>query len=516
MSTATAEPAAIESGSTTQHTKILIIGGGYSGIGAAIRLRKSKIEDFILIEKGDKLGGTWRVNTYPECGADTPSIIYSFSFERNPDWDYTFAKQPQIEKYLDDVADKYGVPQHAQFDTKAIAGHWDDEAQNWVIETNHGTIIAKYVITASGPQHEIDMPDIPGVETFEGEAFHSANWDHDVQLEGKTVAIIGTGASAMQFIPEIQPTLGKMILFQRTAPWVMPRFDRKTKESTKKFLRRFPVVNRTMANAIYYGSEGLQYAQRHPTAMQQIQKLAARNMEKTIKDPEQRKLFTPTFTMGCKRILFSNRWYPALTADNAEVVHHGVAKITPTGLIDSEGVERQADVIIYGTGFRVTDPDIAHRVTGRNSTVLSEHWQGSPQAYFSTAVHGYPNAFMLLGPNVGNGHGSVSTLVELISDYIVQAIETTEAQGLASIEVKQHVQDVYNAELQDALQGTVFNAGGCSSYYIDVNGRNSSIYPWTTLRFRKDTKHFNLNDYETTLPKAAKNPASAEKAEVNA
>jgi cation diffusion facilitator CzcD-associated flavoprotein CzcO len=510
VSTTATEAVETPSTATTQHTKILVIGGGYSGIGAAIRLRKSKIEDFTLIEKGDKLGGTWRVNTYPECGADTPSIIYSFSFARNPDWDYTFAKQPQIEKYLDDVADKYGVPQHAQFNTKAVAGHWDDEASHWVVETNKGTIIAKYVIACAGPQHEIDMPQIPGVESFEGEAFHSANWDHDVELEGKTVAIIGTGASAMQFLPEIQPKLGKMILFQRTAPWVMPRYDSETKLWQKKLFRRVPILNRALAQTIYLASEGLQYAQRHPKAMQQIQKLATKNLEKDVADLELRKQWTPNFTMGCKRILFSNRWYKALTAPNAEVVSLGVDSITPTGLIDSDGVERQADVIIYGTGFRVTDPDIAHRITGRAGITLSELWNGSPQAYYSTAVHGYPNAFIVLGPNVGNGHGSVSTLVELISDYIVKGIETAEAEGLASIEVKQHTQDVYNAEVQDALQGTVFNAGGCSSYYIDTNGRNSSIYPWTTLKFRRDTKQFKLADYETTKPKAAPQPAEKE------
>ena len=236
-------------------------------------------------------------------------------------------------------------------------------------------------------------------------------------------------------------------------------------------------------------------------------------MEKQVKDPVLRKQFTPEFTLGCKRILFSNKWYPALTAPNTEVVPAGVAQITETGMIDSNGVEREVDVIIYGTGFRVTDPDVAYRVKGKNGQLLADLWQGSPQAYFSTAVHGYPNAFILLGPNVGNGHGSVSTLVELLSDYIVRGIEAAESAGAASVEVKQHVQDVYNAEVQDALRGTVFNSGGCASYYIDANGRNSAIYPWTTLRFRRDTKHFDMSDYEITMPEPAtvQSPGKREK-----
>lgn len=501
---------------TVQHTKILVVGGGYSGIGAAIRLKKSGIEDFILIEKAEKLGGTWRENTYPDCGADTPSIIYSFSYARNPDWDRTFAKQPQIEKYLDDVAERFGVVPHVQFNTLAEMATWDDSAKHWTIETNHGTIIAKYVIACAGPMHDVAMPNIPGVETFKGEAFHSARWDHDVDLTGKRVAVIGTGASAMQFLPIIQPKVGKLTVFQRTAPWVMPKMDREASKWKKQLYKRFPAINRLVANMIYLGSEGLQLAEAHPKAMEQIQKLGKRHMEKQVKDPELRKQFTPEFTMGCKRILFSNKWYPALTAPNTEVVPLGVEQITETGMIDSNGVEREVDVIIYGTGFRVTDPDVAYRVKGRDGKLLADLWQGSPQAYFSTAVHGYPNAFIVLGPNVGNGHGSVSTLVELLSDYIVRGIESAERIGAASIEVKQHVQDVYNAEVQDALQGTVFNAGGCASYYIDANGRNSSIYPWTTLRFRKDTKRFDLNDYDITVAEPASIPSPSEPEKVTA
>jgi cation diffusion facilitator CzcD-associated flavoprotein CzcO len=499
----------LEAEAERRETQVLIIGGGFSGIGAAIRLRKAGIHDFTILEKAHKLGGTWLHNTYPDCGADTPSVIYSFSFARNPEWDRIFAKQPQIEEYLDRIADEYGVTPHARFNVQVTNASWDDDIQRWEVDTSEGTYVAKYVIAAAGPQHEIAMPDLPGVGDFGGDQFHSANWNHDVDLAGKRVAVIGTGASAMQFLPKIQPLVGKLELYQRTPPWVMPKMDRGLSEGYKNFLRRFPAINRAIANAVYYGSEGLQYAQRHPKAMMQIQKIGARHMRSQVKDPALRKQFTPDFVMGCKRILFSNTWYPALTADNAEVIAAGVAEVTQTGVIDTNGDHREVDVIIWGTGFRVTDPDISHRVTGRNGKKLSELWQGSPQACFSTVVSGYPNAFVLLGPNVGNGHGSVSTLVELQANYIANAITTAEQAGLESIDVKQRVQDVYNAEIQDALQGTVFNAGGCSSYYIDVNGRNSSIYPWTTLRFRKDTAKFDLDDYETTVaaPKSIPVPA---------
>jgi cation diffusion facilitator CzcD-associated flavoprotein CzcO len=483
-----------------QETRVLIIGGGYSGIGAAIRLKKSSIEDFLLIEKAEKLGGTWRENTYPMAGADTPSIIYSFSFARNPDWDYTFALQPQIERYLDDVAERFGILPHVRFNTAAENAGWDDDAARWVVETSQGTIHAKYVIACAGPMHEAAFPDIPGVESFTGDAFHTAKWDHDVGLAGKRVAVIGSGASAIQYVPVIQKQVGRLILFQRTAPWVMPRLNRRARPWKKALYRRFPAINQAVADVVYALSEGLQILERRPARMKLLERIGLWHLRRQVQDPALREQLTPRFAMGCKRILFSNHWYPAITADNSTIVPEGVREIDETGVIDVSGKHHDADVIIYSTGFKVTDPEIAKRVTGRDGRTLAELWQGSPFAYQTVHVHGYPNAFTLLGPNVGNGHGSVTTLVELLSDHIVDAIEATEAAGAASIEVKQHVQDVWNAEVQDALRGTVWNDGGCSSYYIDRNGRNSAIYPWTTIRFRRDTERFNPDDFELTIP----------------
>jgi cation diffusion facilitator CzcD-associated flavoprotein CzcO len=493
----------------TQQTKVLVIGGGYSGIGTAIRLNQAGIDDYILIEKAAKLGGTWRENTYPMAGADTPSIIYSFSYARNPEWDYTFALQPQIEKYLDDVAERFGVPGHVQFNTSGELAEWDEAAGRWIVQTNRGTIIAKYVITCAGPMHEAALPNLPGVESFTGDAFHTANWDHDVDLTGKRVAVIGTGASAIQYVPIIQKKVEKLILFQRTAPWVMPRFNRRASSWKKAIYRRFPAVNRAVAHMIYAGSEGIQLLERRPSRMRPLEKIALNHLKKQVPDGALRAELTPDFAMGCKRILFSNTWYPAITSVNAQIVSHGVAEITPTGLVDSAGKHHEADVIIYSTGFKVTDPDVAKRVRGRGGELLSDLWQGSPYAYQSVAVHGYPNAWVMLGPNVGNGHGSVSTLIELLADYVVGGIEAAERIGARSVEVKKHVQDVWNAEVQDSLRGTVWNDGGCSSYYIDSTGRNSAIYPWTTLRFRRDTREFDLDDYEVTLPGA---PAPGEPA----
>lgn len=484
--------------SHTQETKVLIIGGGYSGIGAAIRLKQSGIEDFILIDKAHKLGGTWRENTYPMAGADTPSIIYSFSYARNPDWDYTFALQPQIERYLDDTADRFGVTPHAQFNTEAQASSWDEAAGRWSVETNQGTIRAKYVIACAGPMHEAAFPDIPGVEKFAGDAFHTANWNHDVDLTGKRVAVIGTGASAIQYVPVIQKQVSELILFQRTAPWVMPRMNRRARPWKKAMYRRFPAINRAVADVIYACSEGLQLLERRPARMKLLEQIGLWNLRRSVADPALREQLTPKFAMGCKRILFSNEWYPAIAASNATVVPQGVREVDATGLVDAAGTHYDADVIIYSTGFKVTDPDIARRVRGRDGELLAEHWNGSPFAYQTVAVHGYPNAFVLLGPNVGNGHGSVTTLVELLSDYIVKGIEAAESAGAKSVEVKQHVQDVWNAQVQDSLRGTVWNDGGCSSYYIDATGRNSAIYPWTTIRFKHDTERFNLDDYELT------------------
>jgi cation diffusion facilitator CzcD-associated flavoprotein CzcO len=499
---------------TTQQHKIVIIGGGYSGIGMAIKLKQAGIEDFVILEKAHKLGGTWRENTYPKAGADTPSIIYSFSFARNPDWDHTFALQPQIEKYLDDVAERFGVVPHVHFNTHAELGTWDEDAKQWTVNTNNGSYTAKYVVACSGPMHEATLPQIPGIESFAGDHFHSAKWDHDVELKDRRVTVIGTGASAIQFVPEIQPLASQFTIFQRTPPWVLPRSNRRARTWKKQMYKRFPWINQRVADMIYGGSEALQHAQRHPKIMKQIQRAGIWNINRQVSDPVLREQFKPNFVLGCKRMLFSNTWYPALTAPNSKVVPLGVREITPEGPVDTEGNLHPSDVIIYGTGFRVTDPDIAHRVRGRDGVLLSDLWQGSPQAYLSTTVHGYPNAFVLLGPNVGNGHGSVSTLIELLSDYITGAIATAEQNGLASIEVKERVQEIYNLEVQDSLEGTVFNAGGCASYYLDVNGRNSSIYPWTTIHFRKQTQRFNLDDYETTLPSPA--PGEVEKEAVTA
>ncbi|MFT4050085.1 MAG: NAD(P)/FAD-dependent oxidoreductase [Solirubrobacterales bacterium] len=500
--------------SQTKRTKVLIIGGGYSGIGAAIRLKKSGIDDFILIDKAHKLGGTWRENTYPMAGADTPSIIYSFSFARNPDWDYTFALQPQIEKYLDDTADRFGVTPHAQFNTEATMGDWDDEAGEWNIETSQGTIRAKYVIACAGPMHEAAFPDIPGVEKFAGEAFHTAKWDHSVDLAGKRVAVIGTGASAIQYVPVIQKQVGELILFQRTAPWVMPRMNRRARPWKKAMYRRLPWVNQLVADLIYAGSECLQLLERRPARMKLLEQLGRWNIRRSASDPALVKQLTPTFAMGCKRILFSNEWYPAITANNSTIVSEGVREVDATGLVDQTGAHHDVDVIIYSTGFKVTDPDIAKRVRGRTGELLADHWQGSPFAYQTVAVHGYPNAFVLLGPNVGNGHGSVTTLVELLSDYIVKGIEAAEAVGAKSVEVDQRIQEIWNSQVQDSLRGTVWNDGGCSSYYIDATGRNSAIYPWTTIRFRRETERFDLGDYvivpaETTNTEPEKETVAA-------
>lgn len=486
----------------THDTKVLIIGGGLAGVGAAIRLKKSGIEDFLLIEMAEKLGGTWRENTYPMAGADTPSILYSFSYARNPDWDYTFALQPQIERYIDQTAERFGVLPHVRFGTEAQLGEWDEEQGMWIVQTSQGTIRAKYVVACAGPMHDAAFPDIPGVNDFAGEAFHTAKWDHDVELAGKRVAVIGTGASAIQYVPVIQKQVGELILFQRTAPWVLPRLNRRASSWKKALYKHVPWINQRVADVIYAGSEALQVLQRRPARVKLLQRVGIWHLGRQVKDPALREQLTPHFAMGCKRMLFSNEWYPAISAANATVVADGVREITPDGLIDSGGNHHAADVIIYSTGFRVTDPDIARRVRGRSGKLLSEIWQGTPQAYQTCTVPDYPNAFVLLGPNVGNGHGSATTLIELISDYIVRGIETAEAAGARSIEVREHVARVWNARVQDALRGTVWNDGGCSSYYIDANGINSAIYPWTTVEFARETAKFDATDY-TLTPESA-------------
>jgi cation diffusion facilitator CzcD-associated flavoprotein CzcO len=489
-----------------RHHDVIVIGAGFAGVGAAIKLKEAGFTDYAVLEKAGNVGGTWRDNTYPGCACDVPSALYSFSFAPNPDWSRVYAEQPEIQAYLERVSAEYGVTDQVRFETEVTEAVWSDADTLWHLETTQGDYTARVVITGTGPLSEPRLPNWPGIADFEGNTFHTARWNWDHDLSGERVAVVGTGSSAIQLVPKIQPQVGQLTLFQRTAPWVLPKIDHEVSALEKSLFRKVPVAQKALRNAFYGFFEGVQFLQRHPKAMQQVQKIGLRHLRQQVKDPELREILTPHFTLGCKRILLSNTYYGALQQPNTEVVPHAVREVRGRTIVDAHGVEREFDTIILGTGFHVTDPTYAEHVRGRDGRLLAEHWQGSPQAYIGTTISGFPNWFETIGPNLGNGHSSAIVLIEAQLKYIVDALKTMRDRALHAVDVKPEVQSVYNAKVQKALAGTVWNAGGCQSYYLDKNGHNSAIYPWTTIDLRRRTSKFDIDAYE---PVRANAPAAA-------
>ncbi|MGB2710708.1 MAG: NAD(P)/FAD-dependent oxidoreductase [Conexibacter sp.] len=468
-----------------QHVRVAVIGGGLSGIGAAVMLRRAGIEDVVVLERAEQLGGTWRDNTYPGCACDVPSALYSFSFAPNPDWGRLYAGQAEIRAYALDVAQRHRVLDRIRTGADVLEARWDEDAQRWRIATTAGDWTAQALVSATGPWSEPVLPDVPGLDTFAGTTFHSSRWNHDHPLDGRRVAVIGTGASAVQFVPQIRRRTEHVTVFQRTAQWVLPKPDRGITRAERALYRHLPLSQRALRGAIYYGFELAGFAERNPWAMRGFQAIARRHLRSSVRDPALRAALTPDHTLGCKRILLSNDWYPALASPEVELVPHAVREVRPHGIVAADGVERPADTLILGTGFTITELPIAARVRGRDGRTLDEVWQGSPTGYLGTVVAGFPNLFMVLGPNVGNGHTSATVLIEMQVQFVIDTLRGLERERAASADVRPEVQDTFNDEVQRRLQGTVWNAGGCRSYYLDRNGRNSTIFPGSTIELRR-------------------------------
>ena len=479
------------SGSTAQ---VAIIGAGLSGLGAAIALRDAGIDDVAILEKADRVGGTWRENTYPGCACDVPSSLYSFSFAPNPDWSRIYGQGSEIQQYIERVATERNLLETVRFNTEVEEAAWDAASASWTINTSADALQARVLIAAAGPLHEPSIPDLPGLAEFPGAVFHSSRWDHDHDLTGRRVAVVGTGASAIQFVPEIQPRVSRLHVFQRTAPWVLPKLDREISSLEKAAFRHAPDLQRTWRSILYHAFEAVQIAQRHPRLMGALHRVGLRNLRRAVADPDLRASLTPQFTLGCKRILLSNTWYPAITSSNAQLIPHAVQEIRGRTIIAADGTEVDVDTIIFGTGFHVTDPPIANRVRGPDGRTLAERWEAGMAAYLGTAVAGFPNFFTMIGPNLGNGHTSAIVIIEAQARYITGAVRKLLAGR--TIDVRQDHQDRWNQSVQRALRGTVWNAGGCSSYYLDSGGRNATIYPWTTLDLRRRLRTFDATPYE--------------------
>ncbi|MEU6213390.1 flavin-containing monooxygenase [Streptomyces sp. JL4002] len=480
----------------TRHLRVAVIGTGFSGLGTAVRLLQSGIDDFLVFERADEVGGTWRDNSYPGCACDVMSHLYSFSFARNPNWKSTFASRDELYAYLRDTADRFGVRPHIRFGHELVAARWDEGERHWRIETSQGEYTAQFLVTGTGYLSEAAVPDVKGLADFEGKVFHSSNWDHDHDLAGRRVAVIGTGASAIQFVPAIQPEVGHLDLYQRTPPWVGPKPDKVNSALHTSLLRSLPGYQQFRRGFNMWGREILAFFWKRPKLAEKVQKMASDHLEKSVADEALRARLTPDYLVACKRLLFSNTWYPAIQQPNVEIVSEGIAEVRAKSIVGADGVEREVDTIILGTGFQATDRPVARRIWGRGGVQLREAWKDGMSAHRGTTVAGFPNLFMLLGPNTALGHSSQTVMIEAQVRYVVDALRQAEKRGLASIEVRREAQDAYNDRLDKHLEGTVWLSGGCRSWYLDANGRNTSVFPTYTWRFRRGTKRLDLSEYQ--------------------
>ncbi len=492
----------LEQSSVRPHTRspyILIVGSGFAGLGMAIRLKQAGINDFVVIERAGDVGGTWRDNTYPGAACDVPSHLYSFSFAPNPRWRHSFSRQPEIQSYLQQCADRYGVREHIRFDCPLLSASWDESARRWQVQTGQGEFSADILINAAGALSDPAIPNVPGIESFTGTVFHSARWNHDHDLTGERVAVVGTGASAIQFVPQIQPKVGKLVLFQRTPPWILPRMDRRLTRFERFLYRRFPITQQIARGGIYAYREsailGFVVDQR---LLKAASKLARLHLEKQVPDPALRAKLTPTYAMGCKRVLLASDYYPSLTQPNVEVVPHGIKEVRAHSVVASDGTEHEVDTLIFGTGFQVTDLPIAHQIHGRNAESLAACWNGNAHAYLGSSIAGYPNLFLLVGPNTGLAHNSQVYMIEAQIDFTLDAIKTMRAGGLGTVEVEPDHEQAYTQAVHRRMQRTVWLQGGCNSWYLDATGRNTTLWPGATFRYRSITRTFPVARYRTT------------------
>ncbi|GAB4012460.1 flavin-containing monooxygenase [Nocardioides ultimimeridianus] len=483
---------------TTTQVDHLIVGAGFAGLCAAIKLDQAGERDFVVIEKDTEVGGTWHANTYPGAACDVPSHLYSFSFAPNPEWSSHYSPQPEIKAYVDKVAAESGVLDRVVLNTAVQDARWDEAEQRWLVSTTSGDYAARTLISGSGGLSEPRMPDIDGIDGFAGEIFHSARWNHDVDLTGKRVAVIGTGASAIQIVPELQRIAGHVDVYQRTPNWIIPRNEHRYTDRQKAVFRRVPLAQRAYRAFIYATLEARAPAfTRFPALQAATERMVRGNIARGIKDdPELVAKVTPDYRAGCKRILISNRWYPALAADNVDLLTDGIASITPTGVVDRNGVEREVDAIVVATGFYVTEPPIAQHVTGRDGRTLADLWDGAGMAaYKGTTIHGFPNLFQLVGPNTALGHSSMIFIIESQVKYVVEAVKAMRRGGHAVIEPTAEAQAGWTARIRERMKPTVWQTGGCASWYLDKFGNNTTLWPGQTFTFRRHLSAFDADQY---------------------
>jgi cation diffusion facilitator CzcD-associated flavoprotein CzcO len=477
--------------SPAQLVTFLIIGAGFSGLGAAIKLKQAGHTDMVILERADDVGGTWRDNTYPGCRCDVQASLYSYSFAPKPDWSETYPSQPELWDYLQKITRSYGLRHYLRFGHEVTDARWNGAAKRWHVETTKGNFDARYLIAGLGFLVEPSQPDIPGIETFAGTIMHSARWDHSWRAAGRRVAVVGTGASAIQVVPSIQPQVEHLTVFQRTAAFVVPHNNHPLKPRTKALYKIFPWLQWLPRVSVYWMREVLAIGfTKNPKILKRAEVAWRKHMESAIADPAMRAQLTPTYDLGCKRVLPSNDFYPAIARPNVSLVTEKIIEFRPDSVVTADGAEHKVDTVILATGFRVADYPMFTRIAGAGGTTLAEALGGT---YLGTVVPGFPNYFQLTGANTGLGHSSMLFMIESQLNYIVDGIAKAEAAG-GQFEVRPEVAAAYNAELQRKLPRTVWGSG-CSSWYLDGEGRNLTLWPGFTFDFRRRTREFAAADF---------------------
>jgi len=477
----------------------LIVGAGFSGLCMAMKLREAGMNDFLVIEKSEGIGGTWWENRYPGCACDIPSHLYSFSFDLNPKWSRMFAERQEIQEYLTQSAARHGIREQIRCKTELREARWDEGAGLWHATLGDGTTIdARVLVSGMGALHVPHYPEIAGIERFEGPSFHSATWDSTVDLTGKNVAVIGTGASSIQFVPQIAPLAAKLSVFQRTAPWILPKLDHPIAERWRRRFESVPGLMRTFRTLLFGGLElRVLGFLRKGWLREQGAKQARTHLETQVPDPEMRAKLTPHYEFGCKRVLISNDFYPTLLRPNVELVTETIKEVRAHSIITGDGVEHPVDILIYGTGFRVTEVLLGTRVTGRNGVEIHDAWKERVSAYLGITVAGFPNFFLLLGPNTGLGHNSVVLMIEAQVRYVMSCLRMMRRRGHAVMDVREASQQKFVERIRQRLATTVWQAGGCKSWYQDQKtGESPVVWPGSVVDYRRRTRSAAEADYQ--------------------
>lgn len=478
--------------------EVVIIGSGFSGICAAITLQRMGIDNYLILERDEELGGTWWRNSYPGAAVDVPSILYSFSFEPY-DWSRKFAKQSELLEYTHFVIDKYGLRAKSRVNSEVVKMHYDEQSGHWHLQTKDGVEHeCESVINGAGGLSQPKFPDFPGVDRFQGKTMHTGLWDHDYDYRGKRIAVIGTGASAVQVIPELAKEAGHLTIFQRTPHWMMPRPDRELFGFERK-IRKNKWINRLLRKALYWQFEGRVIPLIYLTFLLRTlpQHQARWHINKHIKDKKLRELLTPDFTIGCKRILLCSRYYPSLNRDNVELLgkDSGLKKFYEKGIETIKGEKIEFDLVVFATGFHAAENSIPFPVIGRNGLTIQEAWKAGSHAYLGVTVPDFPNFYIIPGPGTAIGHTSQIFMIECHTDYIRKLIEAKREKRLKSIEVKKEVSQVYNEKIQQELKKTVWQTGGCKSWYQQADGKITTLYPRFTWQYQRDCRNAKLEDH---------------------